>query len=76
MLNGTKLKGYISEANEDSFTLVDSKTKQPAAIAYRDVAKVNYRLSKGAKIAFGIVIGAAGVGAAMLSYFLYKRSNS
>jgi hypothetical protein len=59
MLDGTKLKGYISEAGEDSFTLVDSKTKQSTTIAYGDVAKVKNRLSKGDKIAIGVVIGAA-----------------
>src|SRR5688572_11864852 len=28
MLNGTKLKGYISQSGADSFTLVDANTKQ------------------------------------------------
>ena len=27
--DGTKLKGYVSQAGEDSFTLIDSKTNQP-----------------------------------------------
>lgn len=65
-LDGTKLKGYITQANEDSFTLTDSKTKQPSVIAYRDVAKVKNRLSKGDKIALGIVGGAVAVGAIVL----------
>jgi hypothetical protein len=59
MLNGTKLKGYVSQANDDSFTLVDAETKQPSTIAYGDVAKVSNRLSKGDKITLGIVAGAA-----------------
>ncbi len=59
MLDGTKVKGYVGQADEDSFTLVDSKTKQSTAIAYRDVAKVKNRLTRGDKIALGIVAGAA-----------------
>jgi sRNA-binding regulator protein Hfq len=62
MLNGAKLKGYIGQADEDSFTLVDSKTKQSTAIAYRDVAQVKGdNWTKGNKITLGIVIGAAAV---------------
>ncbi len=72
MLNGTKLKGYISQANEDSFTLVDAKTKQPSSIAYRDVTKVSNRLTKGDKITVGIVAGAGIAAAVVLSYFLKK----
>ncbi len=72
MLNGTKLKGYVSQSDEDSFTLVDAKTKQPSSIAYRDVAKVSNRLSKGDKITLGIVAGAGIVAAIVLSVFLKK----
>ena len=61
MLNGTKVKGYISQADENTFTLVDSKTKQSNAIAYGDVSQVKNRLSKGDKIFIGVVIGAAAV---------------
>jgi len=63
MLDGTKMKGYIGQADEDSFTLVDSKTKQSTTIAYRDVAKVKSRLTRGDKIALGIVGGAAAAAA-------------
>jgi hypothetical protein len=60
MKDGTKMKGYISQTGEDSFDLTDSKTKQPTAVAYRDVAQVKKQgLSKGAKIALGIGIAAA-----------------
>ncbi len=58
--DGTKLKGYISQAGEDSFDLTDFKTKQTSAVTYRDVAQVKKQgLSKGAKIAIGVGIGAA-----------------
>jgi sRNA-binding regulator protein Hfq len=76
MLNGTKLRGYISESKEDSFTLVDAKTKQPAAIAYSDVAKVSNRLSKGDKIALGIIAGAGITAAVVLAVFLGKYCNN
>lgn len=76
MLNGTKLRGYISESKEDSFTLVDAKTKQPAAIAYSDVAKVSNRLSKGDKIALGIIAGAGITVAVVLAVFLGKYCNN
>lgn len=60
MLNGTKLKGYISQIGDDSFTLTDSKTKQPTVIAYRDTARVEGRgLSGGARIGIIVVAGLA-----------------
>jgi len=60
MKDGTKRKGFISQAGEGSFDLTDSKTKQTIAIAYRDVAQVKKQgLSKGAKIAIGVGIAAA-----------------
>ncbi|HEX8637042.1 MAG TPA: hypothetical protein VF692_03185 [Pyrinomonadaceae bacterium] len=76
MLDGTKLKGYVSQSDEDSFTLIDAKTKQPASIAYRDVAKVNNRLSKGDKITLGILAGAGIVTAVVLGVFLGKYCNN
>jgi 3-oxoacyl-ACP reductase-like protein len=76
MLNGTKVKGYISQSSEDSFTLMDSKTNQSSVIAYSDVAKVKNRLSKGDKIALGIVAGAAATGAVILLGFLRVYCNN
>jgi len=56
MLNGTELKGYISQASEDSFELTDSKTKQSRSIFYRDVEKVRGNgLSKTVIITLGVV---------------------
>lgn len=71
--DGTKLKGYISQADEDSFTLIDSKTKQSTEIAYGDVAKVKNRLSKGDKIALGAIGGAVAVVAIVLGSFIAIR---
>jgi hypothetical protein len=55
--DGSKLKGRITQAGEDSFTLTDSKTGQTSTLAYRDVTKVEgHGLSLGAKIALGVGI--------------------
>jgi sRNA-binding regulator protein Hfq len=60
MLNGTKMKGFISQAGDDSFTLTDSKTKQTSTLAYSDVAQVKKQgLSTGAKILIGVGVGVA-----------------
>jgi len=60
MKNGTKLKGFINQAGQDSFDLTDSKTKQTTVVAYRDVAQVKKQgLSTGVKIAIGVGIAAA-----------------
>ena len=73
MLNGTKLKGYISQIGDDSFTLTDSKTKQPVVVAYRDAARVEGRgLSGGAKI--GIIIGVGLVVTLTILYLAVKDS--
>ncbi len=60
MLDGTKMKGYINQTGEDSFTLTDSNARQSTVLAYRDIAKVGSSgLSKGAKIALGVGIASA-----------------
>jgi sRNA-binding regulator protein Hfq len=56
--NGSKLKGRITQAGADSFTLTDTKTGQTSTLAYSDVTKVRGPgISLGAKIA--IVVGIA-----------------
>lgn len=72
MVDGTKMKGYISQAGEDSFTLTESKTNLTSVIAYRDVAKVKNTLS-GDTIALVIIGSAAAVAAVVLGSFLIKR---
>ena len=60
MLNGTKLKGFISQAGDDSFTLTDSKTKQTSTLAYSDVAQVKGTgLSTTSKVLIGVGVGVA-----------------
>lgn len=75
-LDGTKLKGYVSQAGEDSFTLIDRETKQPVEILYRDVEKVKNRSSKGDKIALiAIGAGAATVAAILLGFLVIRCQN-
>jgi sRNA-binding regulator protein Hfq len=62
MLNGTKLKGFISQAGDDSFTVTDSKTKQTNTLAYSDVAQVKGSgLSTGTKILVGVGVAITAV---------------
>jgi len=55
----TKLKGYISAANAESFTVTDTKTGIATTVAYPQVKSVKgNNLSTGAKIAIGVGIAA------------------
>lgn len=57
----TKLKGYIRDAGEDRFVIVDAKTGAATTVTYPQVKQVRgNNLSTGAKIAIGLGI-AAGV---------------
>ena len=73
--NGTELNGFIRQTNDDSFELTDPGTKQSAAIAYRDVARIKGSgLSKGATIAIGVSV-AAGIAAVVLGIFFKRYCN-
>lgn len=51
----TKLKGYISEAGEDSFIVVDAKMGVATTVAYPQVKQVKgNNLSTGANIAIAV----------------------
>jgi hypothetical protein len=48
----TRMEGYISEAQQDSFTIIDAKTGQTTVIVYSTVAKVSGKnVLTGVKIA-------------------------
>lgn len=56
----TRLAGYISAADGESFTVIDSKTGMATTIAYPQVKSVKgNNLSTGAKIAIGVGVAAA-----------------
>nr|MBA3320024.1 hypothetical protein [Pyrinomonadaceae bacterium] len=78
LMDGTKLKGYISEAGEESFVLTDAKTKQTTKLAYTEVKEVKGRgLSRAAKIGIGVGIGvgaaAVVVGLAFRNFEIFPR---
>lgn len=73
MLNGSKIKGYISQIGDDSFSLSNSKTNQPTVIAYRDVEKIESGgLSGGARV--GIIVGAAVGGTLLVLYVAFQNA--
>ena len=50
-----KLKGYVSEAGEDSFVIVDEKTRASSTVTYSQVKQVKgNNVSTAAKIAIGV----------------------
>ena len=56
----TKVAGYVSAADDEGFTVIDSKTGVATAIAYPQVKSVQgHNLSTGAKIAIGLGIAGA-----------------
>ena len=61
--DGSKLKGYISESRDDSFTLTDSQTLQTRTLAYAEVAEVKKPggLSLAAKLGIGAGIAVGGL---------------
>ena len=58
--SGTKVKGYVSRADENDFVIRDRKSDTPTTINYADVAKVqkNRGHSTARNLAIGIGIGA------------------
>ncbi len=58
--NHTKVIGKVSEVTDTGFTLTEQRTGSPMRLAYDDVRQVKQKgMSKGAKIAMGVGIGAA-----------------
>jgi len=71
--SGEKLKGYISSAGENDFTITDKKTGQSKTIAYSDVDEIKKPgLSQGMKIA--LIVGIAVVATAAILAILVVHS--
>jgi hypothetical protein len=66
--NGTRIKGYVSRADETDFVIRDRKTDTPTTINYADVVKVqkNRGHSTARNLAIGIGIGAGALLAIIL----------
>ncbi|MGI8555100.1 MAG: hypothetical protein ACR2LT_01935 [Pyrinomonadaceae bacterium] len=68
--NGTKLKGYIGQINENNFVIVDEKTGVATEVPYPNAKKVKgNNLSNGAKIAIAV-----GILAAIVLFTIYAAS--
>src|SRR5208337_3657281 len=60
--DGTEHRGYLSQIENDSFTVTDQATKKAASVSYGDVRslKVNGKgMSTGTKILIGVGVGVA-----------------
>jgi hypothetical protein len=65
--DNTKLSGYLSHVNDDSFIVTDLKTGATTRIAYPEVIQVKgHNLSTGAKIAIGVGIAVLVIGIIIL----------
>lgn len=60
--DNSKLKGYIGETGDDSFTVLDTKNGSNQSIAYAEVEKVK-KTGGGSSSRSWIILGAAAVGA-------------
>lgn len=69
--DNTKVKGYVSLAEEDSFTIMDSKTGVSRTVAYSDVAKVS-KQGNGFSTMTKVLIGAAAVVGAIVVWQVVK----
>jgi hypothetical protein len=59
MKDGTKIKGYITQAGDADFVIRDRKTNEPHTVAYQDVAKVDNNKGHSMRnLGIGIAIGA------------------
>lgn len=66
LYDNTTYQGYVKEANENDFVIID-KTGSPNIVKYSDVKSIGGgNLSTGAKIGIGIAIGAGAVIAVLL----------
>lgn len=70
--DGTKLKGYVRQADENGFVVLDTKTASESAVTYNQVDSIKGKgLSLGAKIGIGIGIAAAALVALALGALAY-----
>ena len=65
LLDGNVLKGSVSAAGEDTFTVTDSKTGATRTVAYADVARVK-RPGGGLSTRTWVIIGAAAAAAVIV----------
>jgi hypothetical protein len=66
--NGTKVKGYISETRDESFTITDATTKATTTIAFADVADVDTPFPRWATLT---IVGGVGGMVGLVFYALH-----
>ena len=66
--DGTKIKGYITEARDSEFVIRDRQTNDPRTVSYQDVVKVdkNSGHSTARNIAIGVAVGVGAVIAVLI----------
>ena len=69
--DNTKLKGYVSAAGADSFTVTDTKTGAAQTLAYADVARVQ-RQGNGLSGRTKAIIGAAVATGLVVTWLIVK----
>ena len=67
----TKVKGYVSGAGADSFTVTDAKTGAAQTLAYTDVARVQ-RQGNGLSARTKVIIGAAVAAGLVVTWLIVK----
>jgi hypothetical protein len=67
----SKLKGYVSAAGADSFTVTDSRTGESTVVAYNDVAQVK-KSGNGLSTMTKVLIGGAVVAGAVVGWQIMK----
>lgn len=74
--SNTKVVGYVGNATDTAFTVVDPKSGVETTVQYDDVAKVKgNNLATGWKIAIGIGIGVAAVFVTLIAIYAIQESN-
>jgi hypothetical protein len=70
LLDGTKLKGYLSAKDQDSFTITDSKTGANSVVRYSEVSEVK-KSGGGFSTKSWIILGSV-VAGAVVTWIIVK----
>ena len=70
LLDGTKLKGYVSAKEQDSFTVTDRKTGASSVVRYTEVSEVK-KSGGGLSTKSWIIIGSA-IAGAVVTWIIVK----
>ena len=74
--SGEKVKGYVSSAGENDFTITDKKSGKATTIAYADVDEVKKPgLSQGTKIALIVVVAVVATAAILAIVVVHSLNN-